>query len=94
MCDPRWQQRKLAQDFLKPLPLQPLSTCAATQPFFPDALDSAIELSDTAVVRRPAVILVVAAEFGVQGFLLLTHRVKRKHSSRDFRNFVLLLDRS
>src|SRR5271169_2995602 len=36
--------------------------------------DFLIELPDISVVRRSPVILVVAPEFGVEGFLLLTHR--------------------
>src|SRR6202165_6116599 len=34
-----------------------------------------MELPDTAVVRRTSVVLVMAAELGVQGFLLLFHRI-------------------
>src|ERR1700730_8489512 len=34
-----------------------------------------MELPDPAVVRRTSVVLVMAAELGVQGFLLLFHRV-------------------
>ena len=50
------------------------SARAATQPFLPDPPDPLIELPDTAVVRRSAVVLVVAAELGVEDFLLLSHR--------------------
>src|SRR5260370_7428910 len=37
--------------------------------------DLLIELPDTSVVRRSSVILVVTPELGVQGFLLLVHRL-------------------
>jgi hypothetical protein len=40
----------------------------------PDMLNTPIELQDTPIVRRSSVILVVAAELGGQGFLLLVHR--------------------
>src|SRR5258708_6059906 len=75
MRDPRSQQRMLPQEFNKPLPRQRSPTRAATQPFPPDATDRPIELPETTVVRRSAVILVVAAELGVQGLLLLVHRI-------------------
>src|SRR5260370_26057823 len=37
--------------------------------------DLLIELPDTSVVRRSSVILVVTPELGVEGFLLLVHRL-------------------
>src|SRR5215831_14436637 len=36
-------------------------------------LDAPVELQDTPIVRRSSVILVVAAELGIKGFLLLVH---------------------
>ncbi len=57
------------------LPRQQPSACATTQPFPPYAANTPIELPDTSVVLSASVILVVAAEFGVQGFLLLVHRL-------------------
>src|SRR5580658_1731681 len=63
------------QDCVIAIPRQPSPARAATQPFLPDPPDPPIELLETAVVRRSSVVLVVAAEFGVQGFLLLVHRL-------------------
>jgi hypothetical protein len=40
----------------------------------PDMTDPPIDPPDTPVLRRPPVILVVAPELGVKGFLLFTHR--------------------
>ena len=37
--------------------------------------DPPIELPDAAVVRRTPIVLVMAAEFGVKGFLLLSYRI-------------------
>src|SRR5260370_29692659 len=65
----------LPQEFNKPLPRQPSPARAATQPFPPDSTARPIELPETTVVRRSAVILVVAAELDVQGFQLLVHRI-------------------
>jgi large repetitive protein len=64
VCDPRPQQRILAQDFRKSLPCQRPPTCAATQPFAPDTADLPVELPEASVVRRSSVVLVVAAELG------------------------------
>src|SRR5258708_32383313 len=63
------------QEFNKPLPRQPSPARAATQPSPPDTTDRPIYLPETTVVRRSAVILVVAAELGVQGFQLQVHRL-------------------
>src|SRR5258708_32039350 len=63
------------QEFNKPLPRQPSPARAATQPSPPDTTDRPIYLPETTVVRRSAVILVVAAELGVQGFQLHVHRL-------------------
>src|SRR5579864_305302 len=65
----------LSQDVSKPLPRRASPACSATQPLPPDTTEPPIKLPETAVVRRPFVILVVAAEFGIQGFLLLAHRI-------------------
>jgi hypothetical protein len=56
-------------------PRQPSPACAATQPLPPDATGAPIELPETAAVRRSPVVLVVAAELGVQSFLLGGHRL-------------------
>ena len=58
-----------------PFPGQPPRTCPTAQPFPPDAQDSLIELPNCAVVRRASVVLVMAAELGVQGFLLFAHGI-------------------
>ena len=65
----------LVQDRGIPLPRQPSPTCAATQLFPPNATDDPIKLPKASVVRRSPVILVVAAELGVKGLLLLVHRI-------------------
>src|SRR5216684_5910204 len=65
----------LPQDFVIAIPRQPSPARAATQPFLPYPTDAPIELLKTAVVRRSSVVLVVAAELGVQGFPLLVHRL-------------------
>src|ERR1700745_272529 len=65
----------LPQDFVKSFPRQPPPARAATQPLLPDATDAPIELPETLVVCRSPVILVVAAELGVEDFLLLSHRL-------------------
>src|SRR6516225_3537879 len=73
--DPRTQQRMLPQDFSIAFPRQPSPACTAAEPFSPDPANSPIELPETAIVRRASVILVVASELGIQGLLLLIHRV-------------------
>jgi hypothetical protein len=75
MCNPRLQQRVLAQDCGIPLPRHPSPACAATQLFPPNATDPPIKLPKASVVRRSPVVLVVAAELGVKGLLLLVHRI-------------------
>src|ERR1700732_688907 len=65
----------LPQDFVISFPRQPSPACAATQALLPYPTDAPIELLETAVVRRSSVVLVVAAELGVQGFLLRVHRL-------------------
>ena len=49
------------------------SSCSPAEPLFPDLTDAPIELPQAAVVRGPSVVLVVAAEFGVEGGLLPLH---------------------
>ena len=56
------------------LPRQPVSACATIQPLSPDPNDTPIELQKVLKVCRSAVVLVVASELGVEGFLLLVHR--------------------
>ena len=56
------------------LPRQPVSARATIQPLPPDPDDAPIELQKALRVCRSAVVLVVASELGVEGFLLLVHR--------------------
>src|SRR5260370_33691815 len=56
------------------LPGHPGLTSASAEPLAPGMTDLLIELPDISVVRRAPVILVVAPEFSVKGFLLLIHR--------------------
>ena len=63
----------LTQDCFVPLPRHPLTACAAAQPVMPDTPDLPVEPPKTSVVRRSPIVLVMAAELGVQGFLLLGH---------------------
>src|SRR6516225_2971427 len=48
---------------------------ATAQPRAPHTTDCPVEPPQTAVVRRSSVILVMAAELGIQHFLLFAHRV-------------------
>src|SRR5260370_17706769 len=56
------------------LPGHPGLTSASAEPLAPGMTDLLIELPDISVVRRAPVILLVAPEFSVKGFLLLIHR--------------------
>src|SRR5208283_4430092 len=61
----------LPQDSVISIPRQRSPACSTTQPLAPDTAYAAIELPDAVIVRRASIVLVVATEFGVQGFLLL-----------------------
>jgi hypothetical protein len=63
----------LPQDCVISIPRQRTRACSTTQPLAPDTTYASIELPDAVVVRRAPIVLVVATEFGVQGFLLLVH---------------------
>src|SRR5664280_1563917 len=63
----------LPQDSVISIPPQRSPACSTTQPLAPDTTYASIELPDAVVVRRASIVLVVATEFGVQGFLLLIH---------------------
>ena len=63
----------LPQDSVISIPRQRPPACSTTQPLAPDTTYASIELPDAVIVRRASIVLVVAAEFGVQGFLLLAH---------------------
>ena len=65
----------LTEHCFKPFPRQLRSPCSAAQPFSPDTTDSLVELPNGAGVRPSSVVLVMAAELGVQGFPLLAHRI-------------------
>jgi hypothetical protein len=63
----------VAEEFSVFLPRQPSPTSTTIQPFPPESTDSPIELLYVREVRWSSVVLVVASEFGVEGFLLLFH---------------------
>ena len=63
----------LPQDSVISIPRQRSPACSTTQPLAPDTTYASIELPDAVVVRRASIVLVVATEFGIQGFLLLVH---------------------
>lgn len=56
------------------LPCQAVPTRSSIQPLLPDPHDAPIELQKALGVRRSPIVLVVASEFGVEGFPLLIHR--------------------
>ena len=56
------------------LPGQAVPPRSSIEPLLPDPHDAPIELQKTLGVRRSSIVLVVAAELGVEGFLLLIHR--------------------
>src|ERR1700692_625010 len=74
MADPRRQQRMTSKELGISLPRPPVSACATLQSLSPDPNDTPIELQKVLKVCRSAVVLVVASELGVEGFLLLVHR--------------------
>jgi hypothetical protein len=63
----------LPQDSVISIPRQWPSACSTAKPLAPDTTYASIELLDAVVVRRASVVLVVATELGVQGFLLLVN---------------------
>ena len=56
------------------LPGQAVPPRSSIEPLLPDPHDAPIELQKTLGVRRSSIVLVVASELGVEGFLLLIHR--------------------
>src|SRR5262245_30653325 len=74
-CDPRSQQRMAVQELRVFLPSQRPSPRPPAEPFLPGLPDAPKELPQTAVVRGTAIVLVVAAEFRVEGGLLPVHGV-------------------
>jgi hypothetical protein len=74
ILDPRVQQRMPAKKLGVSLPCQAVPTRSSIQPLLPDPHDAPIELQKALGVRRSPIVLVVASEFGVEGFPLLVHR--------------------
>ena len=58
---------------MRPRQFPPASS--ATEPLPPDLADCPIELPEAPGIRRTSVILVVASELGIEGLLLLVHRL-------------------
>jgi hypothetical protein len=74
MRDERAQQRVTSEQRFEVLPGERLATGAAVQPLLPDAAHTTVELPQTAVVRRTAVILVVPSQPGVERLTLFGDR--------------------
>src|ERR1700674_3973031 len=55
-----------AQQLHEGVPHERLSACPPAEPLVPEPQDQPIEPPQTAVVRRPTVVLVVAPEFGIE----------------------------
>ena len=75
MTDARAKQRMAVEQLLEVGPVERLPARAPIQPLVPEPPDEPIELPQTAVVRRPPVVLVVAPEFGVERRGLVLDRV-------------------
>src|SRR6202521_5888351 len=73
MIDARQKQRMAVEQLVDIVPVEPLA--APIEPLVPEPLDLPMELPQTAVVRRPAVVLVVTSEFGVERRRLIHDRV-------------------
>jgi len=61
-------------------PRQPRRTRSAIESVVPESTGAAIELPKAQRVRRAPVVLVVAPELGIEGLLLLFHRLGRSFS--------------
>ena len=72
--DPRWQQRVAAEKGVIVLPRQPRPARSAIEPLVPELAGTPIKLPETLGVRGSPVVLIVAPELGIEGFLLLAHR--------------------
>ncbi len=59
----------------KLIPVQGLATSPPIEPFLPDPTNRSKELPQSPVVRRPPVVLIVAPEFPIEGFLLLLNEI-------------------
>src|SRR5262249_27692312 len=75
VTDARAKQRMQGQQVPEVPPRQRLPACPPVEPFVPEPPDLPIELPQRAGVRRPAVVLVVAPEFGVERGGLVLDRV-------------------
>src|ERR1700674_2739853 len=64
-----------AQQLHEGVPHERLSACPPAEPLVPEPQDQPIEPPQTAVVRRPTVVLVVAPEFGIERRGLMLDRV-------------------
>ena len=73
-ADPRLQQRVSAEEGIVFRPRQPRPAGSAIEPLVPEFAGAPIELPETLRVRGSPVVLVVAPELGIEGFLLLAHR--------------------
>src|SRR6266511_2194718 len=73
VSDTRAQQRKALQKKLIALPREGFAARAPVKPLVPQTPDTHIELPQTAVVRRAAVVLVVAPKLRVEHVLLCAH---------------------
>jgi hypothetical protein len=73
--DPGTPKRITSKELFVGFPGEGLSPRPSVQPFLPDAPDTPVELPQAVVVRRPAIVSVVAAKFRVEGGLLLAHAV-------------------
>ncbi len=74
VSDPRVQQRVSAEESIVFRPRQPRPAGSAIEPLVPEFAGTPIELPETLRVRGSPVVLIVAPELGIEGFLLLAHR--------------------
>ena len=63
------------QEFFVGAPGQGLAAGPAVQPLAPEPADRPVELVQAAVVRRSAVVLVVAPELAIENLTLISHRI-------------------
>src|SRR6266571_1819380 len=75
MANARRKQRMTIEQLLEAVPGKPLPPRAPVQPLVPEPPDEPIEFPQTAEVRRPPVVLVVAPEFGIERRGLVLDRV-------------------
>src|SRR4029077_16678674 len=75
MTDARHEQRMAGEEFVKRVPGKAPSARPPTEPLMPEVTDLPVEPLQAAEVRRPAVVLVVSSEFGVERHRLILDRV-------------------